>query len=625
MFSNSLLSNLRARLVSIILLSMIPAFILILSVTALERERALADAHVEAMAFARLAANHNVELVKTTENLLRWLAHFPEISSGDPVACNARLQELFKELNGYGELSVARPDGEIFCLAPATLPTTPLNSANLPYFQRAVAQKGFAISGFQLGRLSNKPNFAFGYPILDNAGNVKAVIGAGLDVDLLNQNLAMTQLPAYANLLILDTKGVVMVRYPDQGQSTGQTFATSPFIQTVLQKHEGVEEMDGLDGVRRLYAFTATGAQSAPDFYVIVGILPTHIYAGVSRTLSSSLLGLGVIGLAALIAAWVSAEFMIVRRAKRITGAALRLRAGDLSARTGITHDSTELGELAHTFDAMAIALQQRAEENQHLMDETQRLNGELEQRVLARTLQLQNSNTKLLESQTELRKLSQQLIQIAEQERTRISREIHDQLGQSLTAIKMELRSAQKRLGADQPGVLEKLNAISALADETIQTVRRIATGLRPGILDDFGLEAAVEWQLQEFEQRSGIHCELTSALDETKLDADRSTAAFRILQEALTNVARHAGATEVMVELTTDIERFMLTVQDNGQGIQEDQQSGTTSLGLFGMRERAMQLGGFVEITSTEGQGTTVTLTLPLPERSDQEGVTL
>ncbi|MFN8495986.1 MAG: histidine kinase [Caldilineaceae bacterium] len=604
---------------SIILLSMIPAFILILSVTALERERALADAHVEAMAFARLAANHNLQLVKTTENLLRWLAHFPEISSGDPGVCNARLQELFKELNGYGGLSVARPDGEVFCLAPATPPATPLNSANLPYFQRAMAKKAFAIGGFQLGRLSNKPNFSFGYPLVDSAGKVRAVIGAGLDVDQLNQTLAMTQLPAYANLLILDTKGTVMVRYP--AQAVGQTFTNSTFIQTILQQHEGVQEMDGLDGVRRLYAFTFAGEQSAPDFYVIVGILPAHIYAGVNRTLSSSLLGLGVIGLAALIAAWVSAEFMIVRRAKRITGAALRLRAGDLSARTGIMHDSTELGELARTFDAMAIALQQRAEENQHLMEETQRLNGELEQRVLARTLQLQNINTKLLESQTELRKLSQQLIQITEQERTRISREIHDQLGQSLTAIKMELRSAQKRLGADQPSVLEKLNAISALADETIQTVRRIATGLRPGILDDFGLEATVEWQLQEFEQRSGIHCELAAALDEAKLDADMSTAAFRILQEALTNVARHAGATEVVVTLTTDAQRFMLIVQDNGQGIQEEQPSGTTSLGLFGMRERAMQLGGFVEITSVEGQGTTVTLTLPLPESTGQE----
>ena len=612
MSPTAILSNLRIRLAAIILLAMIPAFILIWTVTALERERALVDARVEATAFARLAANHNLQIVKTTENLMRWLAHFPEIGGGDPAACNARLKELFNDLTGYRGISIARPNGDVFCSTTA-LPTTPLNSANLPYFQQAIQKKGFAIGGFQIGRLSSKPLLSFGYPLLDNAGKVSAIIGVGLDVEQLNQAMALTQLPPYATLLILDNQGTVVVNYPAQAQSIGQNMAHTALIQAVLQNREAVEELDGLDGVKRLYAFTTSGDTKAPDFYVVVGLLPAHIYAGVNRTLGSSLFGLAVIGVAALLAAWISAEFMIIRRAKRIAGAAVRLRSGDLSARTGITHDSSELGELAHTFDAMAIALQQRAEENLHWIEATQQLNAQLEQRVLARTLQLQNSNTKLLESQSQLRKLSQQLIQVTEQERTRISREIHDQLGQSLTAIKMELRAAQKRIEPTQTIVAERLNAISGLADETIQTVRRIATGLRPGILDDFGLEAAVEWQLQEFENRVNIRCQLTTELDEGKLDSDMSTAAFRILQEALTNVMRHAQATAVEVTLKTDAEHFTLTVQDNGRGIQEDQQ-GAKSLGLLGMRERALQLGGTVETSGVANHGTLVMLTLPL-----------
>src|SRR6185295_3461229 len=123
-----------------------------------------------------------------------------------------------------------------------------------------------------------------------------------------------------------------------------------------------------------LYAFADLGHANQPDFYVVVGISPDHIYAGVNRTLGSSLLGLGVIGLAALIAAWISAEWVIVRRTKRIAGAALRLREGDLSARTGLKYDASELGELAYTFDAMASALQQREQENTRLIEEMQQL-----------------------------------------------------------------------------------------------------------------------------------------------------------------------------------------------------------------------------------------------------------
>ena len=539
------LTNLRARLVAIILLASIPAFVLMLSVATIQRDRALSNARVEANVTARIVADYYVQLIATTEQLMRWMAHFPELQSDDPSACMARLAQLFAETTAYRGFSVARPNGEVFCSASSHLLTSPTNSLNLPYFQRALQKKDFVIGGFQVETASSVPNFTFGYPILDAASRVRAVIGAELDVEKLNQTVITTRLPSYATLLIIDRNGTVLVSYPEPKKYFGQTFPDAPLVQSVLRESEGSEETAGLDGVTRLYGFTSFGTTDQPDFHVAVGFLPEHVYAAVDSTLRNGLIGLSLIGLVALLAAWLSAEWMIVRPARAIVGAATRLREGDLSARTGLSSDTSELGELADTFDTMATVLQQRQLENTRFKAETEKLNQGLEQRVVARTAQLETSNTKLLESQAELRKLSQQLMHVTEQERTRIAREIHDQLGQALTAIKIELRTTQKRLEPSQTLVLKKLADVTDLVDETILVVRRIASDMRPGILDDFGLEAAAEWQLEEFEKRAGLRCHLSAQVDENKLDPELCTASFRILQEALTNVARHANAT--------------------------------------------------------------------------------
>lgn len=243
---------------------------------------------------------------------------------------------------------------------------------------------------------------------------------------------------------------------------------------------------------------------------------------------------------------------------------------------------------------------------------ELEELNSSLERRVANRTHQLQTSNAKLLTSEAKLRQLSQQLMQLIEQERTRISREIHDQLGQGLTAIKMELKVGQRRLDPSQTAVRERLESAESLLDETVQTVRRIAADLRPGLLDDFGLGVAVEWQMQQFQTRSGLACQCQVQFDEAQLRPEMATAAFRILQEALTNIIRHAQASQVRVGLQIVDNEFRMSVQDNGRGMSEADQE-RASLGLLGMRERAQQVGGTLEITSALGEGTTVLLRLP------------
>lgn len=218
-----------------------------------------------------------------------------------------------------------------------------------------------------------------------------------------------------------------------------------------------------------------------------------------------------------------------------------------------------------------------------------------------------------LTQSREQLRSLAAHLQSIREEERTRIAREIHDELGQALTGVKMDLAWLLARLRPDQTSLTQRVRSTSSLIDNTIQTVRKIATELRPGVLDNLGLPAALEWQTAEFEKHTGITCSCASHLEQADLDPTRKTVLFRIFQETLTNVARHAGASRVEITLSEENNLLRLQIQDNGRGITPEEVAGTQSLGLLGIRERAAMVGGHVHIQGRTNAGTTVTVTIP------------
>jgi PAS domain S-box-containing protein len=217
-----------------------------------------------------------------------------------------------------------------------------------------------------------------------------------------------------------------------------------------------------------------------------------------------------------------------------------------------------------------------------------------------------------------ELRALAGRLQSVREEERARLAREIHDELGQALTAIKLESAFLVRELPGDATQQSNRAASIMKLADETIQGVRRISTELRPGILDDLGLVAAVEWAAEEFEDRTGTKCQLDVLHDDIVIDRPRATALFRILQETLTNVARHANATQVNVRLAKENGSLILDVHDNGKGIGEEELSAGRSLGILGMRERVLVLGGELAISGAPGRGTAVTVRIPDAHRA-------
>jgi signal transduction histidine kinase len=218
-----------------------------------------------------------------------------------------------------------------------------------------------------------------------------------------------------------------------------------------------------------------------------------------------------------------------------------------------------------------------------------------------------------LRRSHDQLRALTGRLQLVREEERTRIAREVHDELGQALTGIKLDLAWLAGRL----PGAAlqRKLKGISAHVDATIQAIRRIATELRPGVLDSLGLAAAIEWQAADFQARTRIRCRVKISVKDEILEPGLSTACFRIFQETLTNIIRHAKATRVEVDLAPDGHDLILAVRDNGRGISERDIAHNHSIGLIGMRERAAQVGGEVTFSGSPGRGTTVRLRLPRP----------
>jgi PAS domain S-box-containing protein len=233
------------------------------------------------------------------------------------------------------------------------------------------------------------------------------------------------------------------------------------------------------------------------------------------------------------------------------------------------------------------------------------------------------HAEEKLKATSDQLRALSASMQSAREEEATRIAREIHDELGSALTSLKLDLESIRREeltaaSDLDLSGLREKTKTMMQLVDQTADTVRRISSELRPSVLDDIGLVAAMRWQARQFQTQAGIVCQCDFRMEEVDLDQQQSTAIFRVFQEALTNVLRHAEATRIDINLEKEDDELVLTISDNGRGITADERSERLSLGLLGMRERVNLIGGTIDITGVEGKGTEITVRVSMTRES-------
>jgi signal transduction histidine kinase len=330
-----------------------------------------------------------------------------------------------------------------------------------------------------------------------------------------------------------------------------------------------------------LYAFAQAVDAEDLGLHVSVGVPTDVAFAAARQRLIRNLLVVGLIFLFMGTIAWFGSEFLVLRPVQALVRATQQLRSGDLRARTELPAGDSELHQLATAFDAMAEALEQHEAER----------------------------------SQTEatLQRLSRNLLEAQENERRAIARELHDELGQSLQAIKINVQTAQR---FPQENAARLIDTIG-LVDHTIQQVRALSVDLRPSLLDDLGLVVALEWYVQRQAQRFGFDGQFVATPSDLRLNPTVETTCFRIVQEALTNVARHAKAKHVWVNLQQQAEELQLEIRDDGVGgdvsaMQARALQGN-SFGLLGMRERAELAGGTFTIKSAPAQGTEIHLSFP------------
>ena len=591
--SDGFFGGLRVRLSLLILLAVIPTVGLMLQTNLKQRRLSAEDVAMDAVRMAKLIAGIQEHRIEEVRRFLIDLAELPEIRARDSRACSQVLARVLRYSPSYASLGVVNLEGDWFCSA---LPLTQMASAAArPWFLRAVQTRAFSVGAYQVDANAKSAEVHFGYPVIDDHGRIQAVITASLDLDWLNALTAKEPLPEGMAQIVIDRNGMILARYPEPEKWVGKVLPEDSIVKAMLTGREGVKEVTGVDGIPRVFAFAPVRAGSQVAMYISIGVPMAVAFAEVDRVLTTNLIGIGVVTVLVLTAAWVGGNVFVLRNVKALVHATKRLAAGDLSARTGMPHGLGELSHLAHAFDEMAASLEQ----------------GKAESKL---------SEERLRENAERLQVLSRRLMEIQESERRQIARELHDEVGEILTGLKLNLEvSAQA--ASDQ--VASRLGEAQVLVQELMTRTRELSLALRPAILDDLGLLPALLRHFERYTGQTKVHVTFKHNGLEQRLPSDLETAAYRIVQEALTNVARHAKVKEVTVRVWADPETLDVQVEDWGTGFDPEIALGAhVSSGLTGMRERVMLLGGDLKLESSPGKGTRVRAEFPLHQPSDHEG---
>jgi diguanylate cyclase (GGDEF)-like protein len=371
------LASLRHRLLLLVLLAVMPALALLLATTWEQRRQAAQGARDDALRIARLASSQHVGLVEGARALLVGLSQLSDVQMHNARACNAVFADVQRTFPLYKNVGAVRPDGHVFC---AARPHPATNVAELDYFRQALTSERFSTSGYRMDAATGGPVLTLSYPAIDRAGAVWAVVFANLDLGWLPQLATRADLPAGSIVSIVDGTGLVLARYPDDGERVGTSAAGSSVIATIKRRGgEGTLDAKGLDGIERLYAYSPLGGvDGSQPLWVIVGIPRRAALAEADRLLTRNLVWAGAVILLMMVAAGVVSDLFILRRVNAVVRAARRLTAGDLSARAAV-RGSDEIGVMAKTFNTMAERLQDRVKDEQHAKEQLSERVGELD------------------------------------------------------------------------------------------------------------------------------------------------------------------------------------------------------------------------------------------------------
>ncbi len=549
----------------------------------------------------RLAAREEARLIGQTRQLLLAMAESSQVRLGNPRDCKKLLDDLIGSYPRYANLSVINVNGELLASAlvpaaasqsesqrgaerlvakPATA-SPPVAPFDYRLFRRVVETHAFAIGDFPAQPASRKPTVSFGCPVFDGAGQVQSVVIAALDLNWVNrfESEMMAQLPKGASWTEITPDGVVLVRYPSPEKWFGQPLPEQTLLKTVRTREPGVVEAGYANGAAGIHAFASRpGRLLSGRVITILSIPADELFAGLDHLLFQNLVGLGIAAGLALLLGWFGSTLLVLRPVKALAQSSARLAAGDLSARTGFPHGRDELGELTRTFDQMAQVLEHHETERERVREK--------------------------------LQVLSRRLVTAQENERRHIARELHDQIGQALTVAQMNLQAVMK--SANGRARATRLKDCLDMVESTLAQVHDLSLNLRPSMLDDLGLAPALRWLTERQASLAGLRHEFKEDHLSNQLDPVVKTECFRVAQEALTNVIRHAKARRVTVALQRDDGLLHLRVCDDGVGfdVKDVRESAVrgASLGLLSMEERASLAGGGLAFRSAPGQGTEV-----------------
>ncbi|MFZ0132217.1 MAG: ATP-binding protein [Desulfobacterales bacterium] len=586
-------ASLRTRLYLLVLLTALPGWVLVFYTASEQKQSAVRAIYRDTQRTARSAADQEARILGEARQVLITMADFFLENRDDPIRCQHFFERLLNGSRGYANLGAVGPDGEpIFSARPLPAGT---NLSRHHWFLRAKEFRDFAMGGYHLSS-TNEPVLFLAEPVLDKTRKPVAVVFAALNLDWLNRLgfSTLIDLPDRSTVIQIDQAGVTLSYDPHTGEWSEKAPVNADILKNVLARESGVLEAKGADGVPRLFAFAPLASSLNNRQIILIIAMPRAVaFAAANRNLTRNLSLLGAVTLLALLIAWKGSEVFMLRQVRAMSSASRRLADGDLSARIGLVEGQDELSQLSRTFDEMALALES--------LHAAEKMAGE-----------------EIRQSREQLRHLTNHLQEVREEERTRIARELHDQFGQALSVLKMDLAWLAKHRPGPDHFVQTKLDAMGSIIDATLHVLHRVCTELRPVILDDFGLAAAIQWQTEDFQSRTGIACDLILESEAENLTQEESTAVFRIFQEILTNVARHAAASEVVIRLREEDDRLMLEVADNGKGITDALIDSATSLGLVGMRERVYALDGTIQFAGNTPKGTRVTVAVPIAGRT-------
>jgi signal transduction histidine kinase len=579
-------AGLRFRLLALVLLACAPLVVLMLHAAGEERRQAIASWRHQVQDLQELAGRDENELVGYTRQLLLALSESGYVRSLDPQRCKRGLNDLFTIYPRFSNLGVLSTNGQVLA---AARPLSKGTLSDLGFVQETLAARCFTIGSFPPA--IGQPTINFGYPVLDRAGRLRGCVFAEVDLQYFDRfgSQVPAQLPRGASWMELDRSGRLLDSFPENDDLRGKRLGDVGLLANLLSAEEGVLEHIDQHGVPFFYAFSSRPSGLAKGrIFSVLSIPRQLLFSRADESLRTNLEWLALAGTLAFLLGWGAGKLLILRPVRALARSSARLARGDLSVRTGVSHTNDELGQLTLTFDQMAQALEQREHERERAAHE--------------------------------LQVLSHRLVEVQETERRQIARELHDEIGQSLTVAEMNLQAALRcpNAGAKQRRLEESIQAV----ERVLEQVHDLSLNLRPSMLDDLGLEPALRWYTHRQASLMGLEADFKAATLENRLDQVIETECFRVAQEALTNVVRHSKARAVAVHLSRRNGHLHLRVRDDGVGfdaaaLRREAVQGA-SLGLLSMEERASLAGGGLELNTSPGQGTEVHAWFPLKWQS-------